>query len=81
MKKFIKDVDSLTAILRGLQSRGKVIVLTNGSFDLLHVGHIRYLRDAKSRGDFLVVAVNSDRSVRKYKDPLLPINPQAERIL
>lgn len=80
MKKLIKDTDSLAAIVRGLQSRGKIVVLANGSFDLLHVGHIRYLKDAKSRGDFLVVAVNTDRSVRTYKDPLLPIIPQAERV-
>lgn len=80
MKKLIKDTEALTAIVRGLQSHGKTVVLTNGTFDLLHVGHIRYLRDAKTRGDFLIVAVNSDKSVRAYKDPLLPIIPQAERV-
>ncbi|HET9257688.1 MAG TPA: adenylyltransferase/cytidyltransferase family protein [Pseudonocardiaceae bacterium] len=55
------------------------IVLANGCFDLLHAGHIRYLRDARSRGDFLIVALNSDRSVREIKGPGRPLMPLAER--
>jgi D-beta-D-heptose 7-phosphate kinase/D-beta-D-heptose 1-phosphate adenosyltransferase len=58
---------------------GKRVVFTNGVFDLLHPGHIRYLRAARSQGDVLVVAVNSDRSVRGNKGPSRPIMPERER--
>jgi D-beta-D-heptose 7-phosphate kinase/D-beta-D-heptose 1-phosphate adenosyltransferase len=54
-------------------------VFTNGVFDLLHPGHIRYLRDARAFGDVLVVGVNSDRSVRVNKGPARPITPEGER--
>jgi D-glycero-beta-D-manno-heptose 1-phosphate adenylyltransferase len=67
----------------GLASRcrveGKRLVLANGCFDLLHVGHIRYLRDARALGDVLVVGVNSDRSVARLKGPGRPIMPAVER--
>jgi rfaE bifunctional protein nucleotidyltransferase chain/domain len=56
-----------------------IIVLANGCFDLLHAGHVRYLEDARSRGDFLIVALNSDRSVRAIKGPGRPLMPLAER--
>ncbi len=56
------------------------MVLTNGVFDILHVGHARYLAEARALGDALVVAVNSDESVRGFKDPLRPIVPLAERM-
>ncbi len=62
-----------------LRRTGKTIVLTNGAFDLLHVGHVRALQDARAHGDALVVAVNSDRSVRGLKGPGRPIVPEAER--
>jgi rfaE bifunctional protein nucleotidyltransferase chain/domain len=55
-------------------------VMTNGCFDLLHVGHTRYLQGAKALADILLVAVNSDASVRSYKGPSLPINPENERL-
>jgi rfaE bifunctional protein nucleotidyltransferase chain/domain len=55
------------------------VVLANGCFDLLHAGHVRYLQDARSRGDFLIVALNSDRSVRAIKGPGRPLMPLAER--
>ena len=58
---------------------GKTIVFTNGVFDLLHPGHVRYLQDARREGDALIVAVNSDRSVRTIKGPERPINPDHER--
>jgi D-beta-D-heptose 7-phosphate kinase/D-beta-D-heptose 1-phosphate adenosyltransferase len=58
---------------------GKTIVFTNGCFDLLHVGHIRYLKQAKSLGDILVVALNSDRSTAQLKGPSRPITPERER--
>jgi len=54
-------------------------VFTNGVFDLLHPGHVRYLQAARNEGDTLIVAVNSDRSVRAIKGPARPINPEAER--
>ena len=55
------------------------MVFTNGVFDLLHPGHVRYLRESRALGDALIVAVNSDRSVRSYKSPDRPINPEGER--
>ena len=58
---------SLQTVIQGLQSQGKVIVLTNGVFDLMHVGHVRCLEDARARGDYLVVAVNDDKSVEAVK--------------
>ena len=60
-------------------SAGRVLVFTNGCFDLLHVGHVRYLQAARSRGDFLAVAVNGDDSVRALKGPSRPINAELDR--
>ncbi len=54
-------------------------VFTNGAFDLLHVGHLRYLRTARALGDLLIVGLNSDQSVRTYKDPRRPLVPEGER--
>lgn len=79
MKEKIKDKESLRAILEGLKAKGKRIVFTNGCFDLLHIGHIRYLEEAKSFGDILVVGLNSDRSVQRLKGPDRPILPEGER--
>ena len=62
-----------------LRSAGKRLVFTNGVFDLLHVGHVRYLTQARGLGDALVVAINSDRMVRELKGPNRPIFDQAER--
>ncbi len=61
------------------KKQGKKLVFTNGCFDLLHLGHIRYLKKAKSLGDFLVVGLNSDRSVKKIKGEKRPILPEKER--
>jgi rfaE bifunctional protein nucleotidyltransferase chain/domain len=58
---------------------GRRVVFTNGVFDLLHPGHIRYLRAARAEGDLLIVGLNSDRSVRAIKGPSRPITPEAER--
>jgi rfaE bifunctional protein nucleotidyltransferase chain/domain len=63
-----------------VQSRGGAVVFTNGVFDLLHPGHIRYLTAARRLGDALIVGVNSDRSVRANKGPLRPINRAEERV-
>lgn len=62
------------------RAEGRTVVLANGAFDLLHVGHIRYLAAARELGDLLIVAVNSDRSVRDYKGPTRPVIPEAERL-
>ena len=64
---------------RSARSAGRRLVFTNGVFDLLHPGHVRYLQKARSLGDLLVVGVNSDRSVRSNKGPERPITPQDER--
>ena len=61
------------------QHAGRVVVFTNGVFDLLHPGHVRYLRQARALGDVLVVGLNSDDSVRRNKGPERPITPQGER--
>ncbi len=79
MGMIIRDHDELALRLRGLRDGGKRVVFTNGCFDLLHVGHIRCLIDAAKRGDFLVVALNSDASIRKLKGPDRPVQPEAER--
>ena len=63
----------------GVRARGGSVVFTNGVFDLLHPGHLRYLRDARALGDALIVAINSDRSVRVIKGEHRPITPQDER--
>src|SRR5215217_7515928 len=62
-----------------LRAGGKRLVFTNGVFDLLHVGHVRYLKQARSLGDALLVAINSDRTVRELKGPNRPVFNQAER--
>jgi D-glycero-beta-D-manno-heptose 1-phosphate adenylyltransferase len=62
-----------------LRAAGRTIVFTNGVFDLLHPGHVRYLADARREGDALVVAINSDRSVRAIKGPSRPLTPERER--
>ena len=79
MREKIKTKDDLHRIVEDLKKKGKRIVFTNGCFDLLHLGHIRYLEKAKSLGDILVVGVNSDRSVRNLKGPKRPILSQEER--
>ena len=60
--------------------RGKKVVLANGCFDILHVGHLRYLQGARALGDVLVVAINSDESMRSIKDPGRPILVEDERV-
>ena len=72
--------DQLLSVLSGERAKGKRIVFTNGCFDLMHVGHTRYLQAAKALGDVLVVGVNSDVSVRTLdKAPDRPIVPEAQR--
>jgi len=64
---------------QGLRAAGKRLVFTNGVFDLLHVGHVRYLTRARELGDALLVAINSDRTVRELKGPDRPVFNEAER--
>ncbi|HMF92708.1 MAG TPA: D-glycero-beta-D-manno-heptose 1-phosphate adenylyltransferase [Vicinamibacterales bacterium] len=67
------------ALVADVRARGKTVVFTNGVFDLLHPGHVRYLQHARAMGDLLIVGVNSDRSVRAIKGPSRPITTQDER--
>ena len=62
-----------------LRSEGKKISTTNGTFDIIHIGHIRLIREAKEQGDFLILGLNSDQSVKQYKSEKRPIVPQEER--
>jgi len=71
--------DQVAAWADKLRREKHRVVLTNGVFDLLHPGHVRYLQAARAEGDALVVAINSDRSVRAIKGPTRPITPEAER--
>jgi D-beta-D-heptose 7-phosphate kinase/D-beta-D-heptose 1-phosphate adenosyltransferase len=72
-------VDQAVRFTEQLHRTGKKVVFTNGVFDLLHPGHVRYLQHARTLGDALIVGVNSDRSVRANKGPGRPITPEAER--
>jgi len=73
-------VAEAVAVVERLRATGKTVVFTNGVFDLLHVGHLRYLQQARALGDALIVGVNSDRSVRANKGAGRPITPEAERV-
>jgi D-beta-D-heptose 7-phosphate kinase/D-beta-D-heptose 1-phosphate adenosyltransferase len=75
----ILDRGTLASEVSRLQSTGKKVVFTNGVFDILHVGHLRYLNQARSLGDALAIGLNSDASVKGLKGPQRPILPQAER--
>ncbi len=75
----IKEVEELENICRHHRREGRRIVFTNGCFDLLHLGHVRYLEAARALGDALIVALNTDRSVERIKGPLRPITRQEER--
>jgi D-beta-D-heptose 7-phosphate kinase/D-beta-D-heptose 1-phosphate adenosyltransferase len=68
------------ALARSVQDRGGRVVFSNGVFDLLHPGHVRYLEEARRQGDVLIVGVNSDRSVQANKGPGRPLNPDRERV-
>ncbi|WP_373325443.1 D-glycero-beta-D-manno-heptose 1-phosphate adenylyltransferase [Sporomusa paucivorans] len=69
----------IAAIARNIKAAGKTIVFTNGCFDILHAGHVRYLAAARALGDCLIVGLNSDQSVRKLKGPARPVNCQEDR--
>ena len=69
----------LKALLNSEQTQHKIVVFTNGCFDILHAGHVRYLAEAKKLGDVLIVGLNSDASVRKLKGAGRPVNSAADR--
>ncbi len=75
----VLDDAGLVAFVREQRAAGRRIVFTNGVFDILHPGHVRYLQAARRHGDLLIVGVNSDASVRRNKGPSRPINPEKER--
>lgn len=75
----VKNLPALLQTVRRLKKQGKRIAFTNGCFDLLHLGHVTYLERAKSKGDLLIVGINSDRSMRTLKGRERPLVPQSER--
>lgn len=75
----IVSIAELPALLDQKRRDGNRVALANGLFDILHVGHLRYLQAARNEADLLVVAVNSDRSARRLKGPSRPVTPQDER--
>jgi rfaE bifunctional protein nucleotidyltransferase chain/domain len=75
----ILTLDEAAELAAAQRAAGRVVVMTNGVFDLMHPGHLRFLEAARAEGDLLIVAVNSDRTVRENKGPARPILPEAER--
>jgi rfaE bifunctional protein nucleotidyltransferase chain/domain len=75
----IKSLEDLPAWRAGVRASGRILVATNGCFDLLHAGHVSYLEAARNQGDLLVVGLNSDASVRSLKGPSRPLNAQNDR--
>lgn len=78
--KCLKDISKLPTIIKRLKKQGKRIVLTQGSFDLLHIGHARYIRAAKEQGDILIVGVDNDIKIRNRKGANRPVVPETERV-
>ena len=76
----ILSLRKLSSTLQKLRRKKNKIVFTNGTFDILHTGHLTYLEKARILGDILIVGVNSDASVKTYKDPSRPINPVSDRM-
>lgn len=75
----IKDLTAAASLVRQWKENGKRIVFTNGCFDILHLGHVDYLEKAKSLGDVLVVGLNTDSSVSRFKGPQRPLQDEASR--
>jgi len=78
-KKFMAR-EALARKVKALKAQGKTVVFANGCFDMLHVGHLRYLKGSKALGDVLVVALNTDAGIRKLKGPTRPLMPLKERV-
>lgn len=82
--RLFRDLNALTAMIRIVRAQGQRIVLTSGSFDLSHIGHMRYLWSARRLGDFVIVGIDSDEKVRSRKGeyrPVIPENERAEMVL
>ena len=75
----LKEIDELRALVVDAKRAGRTVVFANGCFDVLHVGHIRYLQGARAQGDLLIVGINSDRSVRALKGAGRPLQSESER--
>jgi rfaE bifunctional protein nucleotidyltransferase chain/domain len=75
----IKAEAEIVQIAQKLKSQNKIVVTTNGSFDIFHFGHVKLFEEAKKQGDVLIVGINSDKSVKEYKGPDRPINPENAR--
>jgi rfaE bifunctional protein nucleotidyltransferase chain/domain len=75
----VLDLEGARGVAEAARTAGRLVVLANGCFDLLHVGHVRYLEDARALGDLLIVGVNSDAAVRRLKGPGRPLMPAGER--
>jgi len=80
LEKKIQDLRRLKKLILILKARRKKIVFTNGCFDLLHWGHVKYLQDAKKKGDILVVGINSDSSVKRIKEKKRPVVNEKDRL-
>ena len=79
-EKIILKAEKIVPIVKKLKKQGKKIVLTQGSFDMIHIGHGRYFEEAKKYGDILIVGADSDKKVRKRKGPNRPVVPEEERL-
>ena len=80
MKRKIIARSILPDLAQKLRAARKKIVFTNGTFDILHLGHVTYLQKAKACGDILIIGINSDKSVKSYKGPDRPVNPERDRM-
>lgn len=79
LKEKIKGRKTLARIVSGLKAKGKKVVFTNGCFDILHYGHVKYLEEARAKGDILVLGLNSDASVRRIKGAKRPLVTEKDR--
>lgn len=79
LKSKVKNLNALSRIISRLKAKGNRIVFTNGCFDILHYGHVKYLQDAKNKGDILIVGINRDCSIKKIKGPKRPIVDEKDR--
>jgi rfaE bifunctional protein nucleotidyltransferase chain/domain len=75
----VLSLENAVRLVDALRAAHRTVVFTNGVYDILHPGHVRYLQAARAEGDALIVGINSDRSVRANKGPDRPVNPEAER--
>ncbi len=78
--KIIRTPEELDRLVSDLKASGRIVVFTNGVFDILHAGHLKYLRAARASGDYLIVGVNDDESVRRIKGPRRPVHPIGDRL-